>query len=70
VLSVNIRHSDWIEQLHDGSIVDKFFNIKGDPVKVIYSTIIGLASLFMTFTGIMIWIKRKKKIKQKLKLKA
>ena len=62
VLAFNMRNSDWIEDIHDGSIIDIFFNIKGNTVKIFYSTLIGLGSLFMTFTGIAIWAKRRKKI--------
>ncbi|OQY02296.1 MAG: hypothetical protein B6I20_07070 [Bacteroidetes bacterium 4572_117] len=62
ILSVGKRNSDWIEEIHDGSIVDRVFDLKGDPVKVFYSTIIALASLFMSITGIIIWNKRRKKL--------
>ena len=66
VLAVNKRNSDWIEDIHDDSIIDRFFEIKGNPVKVIYSTLLALGSMFMTFTGIVIWAKRRKLIKQKV----
>ncbi len=48
VLSVGIRRSDFIEQLHDGSIVS-------DPVKLVYSTVMGLATLVFTISGFWLW---------------
>lgn len=44
VLSVARRHSDWIEHLHDGSIINDF-------VKVVSMNALGLGLLFMTGTG-------------------
>jgi uncharacterized iron-regulated membrane protein len=48
VLSVAQRHSDWIEHIHDGSIVSEFF-------KLGYTTLLGLSLLVMTMTGCWIW---------------
>ncbi|MEN8120518.1 MAG: PepSY domain-containing protein [Bacteroidota bacterium] len=69
VLSLKKRNADWIEAIHDGSIIDRIFSIKGDPVKVIYSSTLSLAALFMTYTGFFIWNKRRKKVKMKGSLK-
>ena len=65
VLSVDRRHSDWIEQIHDGSIIDHIFSVKGEPAKLIYSSLLAIAALFMSATGFIIWNKRRKKIKLK-----
>ena len=65
VLSLKKRNADWIEAIHDGSIIDQIFSIKGDPVKVIYSSALSLAALFMIITGIIIWNKRRKKVNKK-----
>lgn len=67
VLSIDKRHSDWIEQIHDGSIIDHVFDIKGEPTKLVYSTLLALAALFMSVTGFMIWNKRRKKLSLKVK---
>ncbi len=48
VLSVGIRRSDFIEQIHDGSIVS-------DPVKLVYSTLMGLATVIFTVSGFWLW---------------
>ena len=44
VLSVARRHSDWIEQLHDGSLF-------GEAVKLVSMNTLGLGLLLMLVTG-------------------
>jgi len=66
ILSLKKRNADWIEEIHDGSIIDRFFNIKGDPVKVIYSSALSFGALFMIITGFIIWNKRRKKMNNKV----
>lgn len=53
VLSVAKRHSDWIEALHDGSIVSELF-------KLISMNFLGLGLLAMLITGIWLWYGPKK----------
>ncbi len=48
VLSVARRHSDWIEALHDGSIISDFF-------KLIAMNALGLGLLLMVLTGLWLW---------------
>ncbi len=48
VLSVAQRHADWIEHIHDGSIISEFF-------KVIYTNYIGIGLLFLSITGFWLW---------------
>ena len=43
-LSVAQRHADWIEHIHDGSIINEFF-------KLIYTNYIGFGLLFLSITG-------------------
>ncbi len=43
-LSVAQRHADWIEHIHDGSIISEFF-------KVIYTNYIGWGLLILAITG-------------------
>ena len=54
VLSVAPRHSDWIENLHDGSLVDDCLGTKG-YFKLFYTTIMGAALLLFTITGFWLW---------------
>lgn len=59
VLSVARRHSDWIEKVHDGSIISDLF-------KVISMNVLGLGLLILMFTGFFLWFYPKKirKLKQ------
>ena len=47
-LSVAQRHADWIEHLHDGSIISEFF-------KIIYTNYIGLGLLILAISGLWLW---------------
>ncbi len=47
-LSVAQRHADWIEHVHDGSIINDFF-------KLLYTNYIGLGLLFLSITGFWLW---------------
>lgn len=54
VLSVETRHSDWIEKVHDGSIVDYYFG--GDEAaKLTYSTLTALGLILMSLSGFYLW---------------
>lgn len=48
VLSIGTRRSDLIESIHDGSIV-------GDTTKLVYSTVMGLATIVFTVSGFWLW---------------
>jgi uncharacterized iron-regulated membrane protein len=48
-LSVARRHSDWIEHIHDGSILSEFF-------KLSYTSYLGLGLLLMSFSGLLLWL--------------
>jgi hypothetical protein len=48
VLSVAQRHADWIEHIHDGSIVNEIF-------KVSYTNILGFGLLILSVTGLYLW---------------
>lgn len=48
VRSVARRHSDWIESLHDGSIL-------GDGFKVVAMTALGLGLLVLSGSGLWMW---------------
>lgn len=55
VLHIGKRHSDWIENVHDGSIVDQFFETSQGQFKLFYTTTMGLALLVFTITGFWMW---------------
>lgn len=63
-LSLEKRRADFIEHLHDGSILDRITGIEGP--KLIYSTLVGSTLLFLSFSGFWLWYnpKRIKKLKQ------
>ena len=64
VKSVARRHSDWIEALHDGSIVSDLF-------KLISMNFLGFGLLFLITTGLWLWYgpKRLRHEKRLLRLK-
>jgi uncharacterized iron-regulated membrane protein len=48
VLSIARRHSDWIEKVHDGSIVS-------DGFKLLSMNVLGIGCLVMITTGLWLW---------------
>jgi len=63
LLSIGKRHSDLIENIHDGSILDNYFGTNKGQIKLIYTSIMGLALLLFSISGFWIWYgpKRMKK---------
>lgn len=55
LLHIETRRSDLIENIHDGSILDYLFNTKKEQIKLVYTTITGLALLLFTITGFWLW---------------
>lgn len=55
VLSIAPRRSDFIESLHDGSILDKLFKTENGQIKLIYTSIMGLGLLLFTVSGFWLW---------------
>jgi uncharacterized iron-regulated membrane protein len=49
ILSTNRRHSDWIEALHDGSIIADWF-------KWLSMNYLGLGLVFMILSGFWLWL--------------
>ncbi|MBS3738535.1 PepSY-associated TM helix domain-containing protein [Mesohalobacter halotolerans] len=54
VLNIGQRRSDWIENVHDGSIVDGFLGTNGIFI-LLYTSLMGLALLGFTVTGFWLW---------------
>jgi len=48
-------HNDWIEQVHDGSIIDDWLGIPHGIFKVFYNSLMGLALVLFTVTGFWLW---------------
>jgi uncharacterized iron-regulated membrane protein len=63
LLQYGPRRSDFIEDLHDGSILDDYFQTGSNIFTLIYSTVLGAALLLFTITGFWLWYgpKRMKK---------
>lgn len=60
VLQSSIRRSDWIEQIHDGSIVDLTLGWKAGIFKIMYTSIMGISLLIFAATGFWLWYGPKK----------
>lgn len=54
-LQVGKRRSDLIEDLHDGSFFDHYFKTKGEPFKLTYTLVMGVALFIFTITGFWLW---------------
>jgi len=55
VLQISRRNSDIIENIHDGSIVDRFLGIEGGWFKLFYTSVLGIALLTFSITGFWLW---------------
>lgn len=55
LLHIEQRRSDFIENIHDGSILDYYFGTNSGQFKLVYTTITGLALLIFTITGFWLW---------------
>ncbi len=65
ILQIKYRFSDLIENIHDGSILDKWFGTASEEIKLIYTSISGLALLTFTITGVWLWFGPKRMKKNK-----
>lgn len=55
VLNVERRRSDFIENVHDGSIVDVMLGTSYGQFKLFYTSVMGLSLLLFTVTGFWLW---------------
>ena len=67
IVSQKTRTADVIEMIHDGSIIDYLFDSNGKATKLLYSTLIALGLLFLSFSGFWLWLKPKQIKKNKSK---
>jgi len=55
LLHIERRRSDFIEHIHDGSILDRYLGTGNQQIKVAYTSVMGLALLTFTITGFWLW---------------
>lgn len=55
LLSVETRKSDFIEKIHDGSILDSVFGTGGDQVKLTYTITMGFCLFMLVLSGVWLW---------------
>jgi hypothetical protein len=55
LLSIEKRSSDFIEDLHDGSLVDDLIGTGDEQFKVGYTVIMGLSLLMLILSGFWLW---------------
>lgn len=55
LLSIEKRSSDFIEDLHDGSIVDRLIGAPDEPVKLGYILVLGLSLTMLVLSGLWMW---------------
>jgi uncharacterized iron-regulated membrane protein len=58
-LQIAKRQSDFLENIHDGTIFGTSFGM-GTPIKIIYTSIMGIALLIFSITGFWMWYGPKK----------
>lgn len=69
VLSLNHRRSDFIEKIHDGSILDFYANTSDGQFKLFYTSLMGLGLIVFTTTGFWLWYGPKRMRKNSADLK-
>ncbi len=70
LLHIEVRRSDFIEEMHDGSILDRYFNTRNQPIKLIYTSLMGLSLLLFSITGFWLWYGAKRMRRHSRKRKA
>lgn len=55
LLHIERRRSDFIENIHEGSFLDYLFGTNDEQIKLVYTSIMGLALLTFTITGFWLW---------------
>ncbi|MEZ0483736.1 PepSY domain-containing protein [Fibrella aquatica] len=55
LLHIERRRADYVEKIHDGSIIDHYLGFDNGAVKLVYSTVMGVALLLFTITGFWLW---------------
>ncbi len=55
LLHIEQRRSDVIENIHNGSILDKYLGTSNGQIKLVYTSVMGLALLTFSLTGFWLW---------------
>lgn len=55
LLHIEKRVSDFVENIHTGSVLDIHFGTSNEQIKLVYTTIMGLALIVFTVTGFWLW---------------
>ncbi len=55
VLHLEKRRADFIEKIHDGSILDHYLGTTNGQLKLLYTSLLGTALLVFTITGFWLW---------------
>lgn len=55
LLTIERRRSDFIENIHDGSIFDYLLETDDEQIKLVYTTIGGASLLLFSITGFWMW---------------
>lgn len=55
LVQIERRRSDFIENIHDFSILDRIFSTKHGQIKLLMTTVAGVALLLFVSTGLYIW---------------
>ncbi len=71
LLHIERRRSDFVENIHDGSVLDYIFGTDGEYLKLAYTSIMGMSLLTFTITGFWLWFgpKRVRRLREMEKLK-
>jgi len=55
LLLIEKRRSDFIEDLHDGSILDDLFGTNDEQIKLGYTIVMGISLLLLILSGLWLW---------------
>ncbi|MEJ1222209.1 PepSY domain-containing protein [Sediminicola sp. 1XM1-17] len=55
LLLIEKRRGDYIEKMHDGSLLDYYFETEHGQFKLFYTTVMGIALFIFTTTGFWLW---------------
>lgn len=55
LLSNKTRYNDFVEHVHDGTIIDRLLGTKNEQAKISYTTITSLSLMLLAFSGFWMW---------------
>jgi len=55
IVSESTRTSDIIEKIHDGSMLDFWVKTDNDPIKLVYTSLLGIGLILLTISGFFLW---------------